>query len=242
MLLRDRENLFHRRALAIALSVGGAAAILLPVSGDFNARFIARNQPAKLAALEGQFHTERGAPLRIGGIPDVTLMTTRFAIEIPGALSLLAFHDSDAEVKGLSAFPRDEWPNPVPVHLAFQFMVASGAAMSLLSLTGAVLAWRRREWLYHRRFLVAVAACGPLGILSVETGWVVTELGRQPWVIHGVMRTADGVTTVGGLAIPFAFFSLLYLALGVSAAWLLKREVSASPAFPLHEGGLNEPG
>jgi len=242
MLLRDRGNLFHRRALAIALWVGGVAAILLPVSGDFNARFIARHQPAKLAAMEGQFRTERGAPLRIGGIPDIDARTTRFAIEIPRALSLLAFHDPDAEVKGLSAFPRDEWPNPVPVHLAFQFMVASGTTMSVLALLSALFAWRRREWLYTRRFLSAVAACGPLGILSVEAGWVVTELGRQPWVIHGVMRTADAVTTVGGLAIPFAFFSLLYLALGISAAWLLRREVSASPAFPLDERGGREPG
>jgi cytochrome d ubiquinol oxidase subunit I len=184
MLLRDRGNLFHRRALAIALWVGGVAAILLPVSGDFNARFIARHQPAKLAAMEGQFRTERGAPLRIGGIPDVDGGTTRFAIEIPRALSLLAFHDPDAEVKGLSAFPRDEWPNPVPVHLAFQFMVASGTTMSVLALLSALFAWRRREWLYTRRFLFAVAACGPLGILSVEAGWVVTELGRQPWVIQ----------------------------------------------------------
>ena len=237
MLLRNRENLFHRRALAIALSVGGVAAVLQPVSGDFSARFVARNQPAKFAAMEGQFRTERGAPIRIGGIPDVDRRTTRYAIEIPRALSLLAFHDPDAEVKGLSEFPRDEWPNPVPVHLAFQFMVASGTAMSLLSLAAGLFAWRKREWLFHRHFLLPVAVCGPLGILSVEAGWVVTELGRQPWAIHGVMRTADAVTTVGGLAIPFAFFSLLYLALGISAAWLLKREVSASPAFPLDGGG-----
>jgi len=105
--------------------------------------------------------------------------------------------------------------------------------MSLLSLAAGLFAWRRREWLFHRHFLRPVAVCGPLGILSVEAGWVVTELGRQPWAIHGVMRTADAVTTVGGLAIPFAFFSLLYLALGIAVAWLLKREVSASPAFPL---------
>jgi cytochrome d ubiquinol oxidase subunit I len=96
--------------------------------------------------------------------------------------------------------------------------------------------------LYSRRFLSAVAACGPLGILSVEAGWVVTELGRQPWAIHGVMRTSDAVTTVGGLAIPFAFFSLLYLALGISAAWLLRREVSASPDFPLDKRGDSGPG
>ena len=108
LLLKDRGNLFHRKALQIALAVGGAAAVLQPFSGDMSARFLGRNQPLKLAALEGQFETERGAPLRIGGIPDVAARTTRYAIEVPGGLSLLAYHDPDARVQGLSAFPRDE--------------------------------------------------------------------------------------------------------------------------------------
>lgn len=236
MLLRDRENLFHRRALAIALAVGGTAAVLQPVSGDFLARFVARSQPAKLAAMEGQFRTERGAPLRIGGIPDAGAETTRYAIEIPAGLSLLAFHDASAEVKGLSDFPRDERPDPLPVHLSFQVMVFSGIGMAVLSLCAGLFAWKRRGWLFHRRFLLAVAACGPLGILSVEAGWIVTELGRQPWIIYRVMKTSEAVTPVGGIALPFAAFFLLYLAIGISAAWLLQREVSASPAFPADEG------
>jgi len=234
-LFRDRENLFHRHALSIALAVGGAAAVLLPVSGDFNARFIARNQPVKLAALEGQFRTERGAPLRIGGIPDREKETTRYAIEIPKGLSLLAFHDADAEVKGLDAFPGADRPNPLPVHLAFQLMVACGSALAAVSLFAAWCALWSREKLFHPRFLLAVVFCGPLGILAVEAGWTVTELGRQPWVIRGVMRTADAVTPVSGLLLPFAFFSALYLALGISAVWLLRREVSQSPSFPREE-------
>ncbi len=144
-LLRDRENLFHRKALEIALAVGCAAAVLQPISGDMNARFVARDQPVKLAALEGQFETERGAPLRIGGIPDVASRTTRYAIEVPKGLSLLAYHDPDARVRGLAAFPRDEWPDPVPVHLAFQAMVAGGIAMALLSIAAAWLFWKKRE-------------------------------------------------------------------------------------------------
>jgi cytochrome bd ubiquinol oxidase subunit I len=103
LLLRDRGNLFHRKALGIALAVGGVAAVLQPLSGDMHARFVARNQPVKLAALEGQFETERGAPLRIGGIPDVGSRTTRYAIEVPKGLSLLAYHDPDARVQGLGA-------------------------------------------------------------------------------------------------------------------------------------------
>lgn len=235
-LLRDRENLFHRHALSIALVVGGTAAVLLPVSGDFNARFIARDQPAKLAALEGQFRTERGAPLRIGGIPDKGKETTRYAIEIPKGLSLLAFHDADAEVKGLDAFPPADRPDPLPVHLAFQLMVACGTAIAAVSLLSAWRAVRGRDKLFDPLFLRAVVFCGPLGIVAVEAGWTVTELGRQPWVIRGVMRTADAVTPVGGLLVPFAFFSALYLALGIAAAWLLRREVSQSPSFTPGEG------
>ncbi|HSL92837.1 MAG TPA: cytochrome ubiquinol oxidase subunit I [Candidatus Limnocylindrales bacterium] len=234
-LLRDRENLFHRHALSIALAVGGAAAVLLPVSGDFNARFLARDQPAKLAAMEGQFRTERGAPLRIGGIPDKDTETTGFAIEIPGLLSLLAFHDSGAQVKGLSAFPPADRPDPLPVHLAFQLMTACGATLAVASLFAAGFALRDREKLFRPRFLKAVICCSPLGIVAVEAGWTVTELGRQPWAIRGILRTADAATPVAGLLIPFAFFSAVYLALALSAAWLLRREVARSPSFPRGE-------
>jgi cytochrome d ubiquinol oxidase subunit I len=232
-LLRDRENLFHRHALSIALAVGGTAAVLLPVSGDFNARFIARDQPVKLAAMEGQFRTERGAPLRIGGIPDGERETTAYALEIPHGLSLLAFHDAGAEVKGLSEFPRADRPDPLPVHIAFQFMTACGCTLAVVSLFAAGFALRGRGKLFRPGFLRAVVFCGPLGILAVEAGWTVTELGRQPWAIRGVLRTADAATPVGGLLLPFAFFSALYLALAVSAAWLLRREVAQSPSFPV---------
>ncbi|MFA6148173.1 MAG: cytochrome ubiquinol oxidase subunit I [bacterium] len=240
LLLKDRENLFHRKALQIALAVGGAAAVLQPLSGDMSARFVARNQPVKLAALEGQFETGRGAPLRIGGIPDVESRTTRYAIEVPKGLSLLAFHDPDARVQGLADFPREDWPNPVPVHLSFQVMVAGGTILALLSVVAAWRSRKKRESLFDRRFLIAVASCGPVGLLCVEAGWGVTEMGRQPWAIHGVMRTAEAATPVGSLLLPFAFFSLLYLGLGVASAWLLRREVSASPFFPTG-GGAAEP-
>jgi cytochrome d ubiquinol oxidase subunit I len=232
MLLRDRGNLFHRHALSIAFAAGGAAAVLLPVSGDFNARFLARDQPAKLAALEGQFRTERGAPLRIGGIPDRESEKTRYAIEIPKGLSLLAFHDPGAEVKGLSDVPPSNRPDPLPVHIAFQLMVASGSTLAMFSLFAAWRVLKGRENLFRSGVLRAFVLCSPLGILAVEAGWTVTELGRQPWVIRGVMRTADAVTPVGGLLLPFALFTLIYFVLGISAVWILRREVAQSPSFP----------
>jgi cytochrome d ubiquinol oxidase subunit I len=228
VLLRDPRRPLHRRALAIALSVGGVAAVLQPVSGDLSARHVARHQPAKLAALEGQFHTERGAPLRIGGWPDEEARRTRYALEIPYGLSLLAFHDPQAEVKGLDTVPEADWPPVAVVHVAFQVMVGCGAVLALTALAGAVLAWRRRGLPDPRWYLRLLVACAPLGLLAVEAGWTVTEVGRQPWIVRGVMRTSEALTPMPGLVVPFATFTLLYLVLGVVVAALLKRQVFAS--------------
>jgi cytochrome d ubiquinol oxidase subunit I len=230
LLLRDRKNLFHRRALAIALLVGGSAALLQPLSGDLSARAVALNQPAKLAALEGQFKTERGAPLRIGGIPDEEAGETRYAIEIPYALSLLAFHDPNAEVKGLEAFPRDEWPNTLIVHTAFQVMVGMGMLMMAVAVWGAVRWWKKRQDLPESRwFLRALVLSAPAGMIAIEAGWTVTEVGRQPWIIYGIMRTKDAVTPMPGLVVPFIAFTLLYIFLAAIVVWLLIRQVAASP-------------
>jgi cytochrome bd ubiquinol oxidase subunit I len=230
LLRRDSSSGFHRAALAITLAVGGAAALLQPLSGDFSARQVALTQPVKLAALEGQFQSERSAPLRIGGLPDVEAGTTRFAIEIPYGLSLLAFHDPEAEVKGLRAFPRDSWPNPVLVHGAFQVMVAFGTAMALLALAGLWLAWRARGLPCGRRFLTAVALATPFGFIALEAGWLVTEWGRQPFTIWGVMRTSAAVTPVGHLALPFGLFTALYVFLAAMVIALLRRQIAHAPA------------
>ena len=228
-LLRDPASDFHRKALALALSVGGAAALLEPLSGDLLARRVALTQPVKLAAMEGQFRTERGAPLRLGGLPDVEARETRHALEIPGALSLLAFHDPQATVRGLEEFPRADWPPVVVVHLAFQLMVACGSVMALVALVGAWLAWRHAALPDRRWYLRALVACGPLGFVAIEAGWTVTEVGRQPWIVQGVMRTAEAVTPVPGLLLPLVATSLLYLLLGFVVLELLRRQVFAGP-------------
>ncbi len=229
LLLRDRRNIFHRHAMAIALAVGASGAILQPFSGDLLGRMLARYQPVKLAAMEGQFKTERGAPLRIGGIPDEESATTPHAIEIPGGLSLLAFHDPTAVVKGLEDFPRDVWPPVAVVHIAFQLMVAAGTAMAMVALWGACLAWRRKSLPDSRWFLRAVVAAAPLGFVAIEAGWTVTEVGRQPWIIQGVMRTAQALTPMTGLRIPFVTFTLIYFFLAAVVVWLLIRQVAESP-------------
>jgi len=228
-LLRQPRNAFHRRALSVALLIGAPAALLQPVSGDLSARFVAHWQPVKLAAMEGHFKTERGAPLRIGGWPDEAAGETRYAIEIPYGLSLLAFEDPTAEVKGLLDFPRQDWPPVAIVHVAFQVMVGLGSYMALVSAAALWLMWRRRELTRHRWLLRALVLAAPMGFICAEAGWIVTEVGRQPWIIHGIMRTAEAVTPMPGLVVPFLVFTGLYAGLGVVVAWLLHQQVLRSP-------------
>jgi len=235
LLLRDRRNLFHQRALSIALTVGGLAALLQPVSGDLLARAVSDHQPLKLAAFEGQFRTEQGAPFRIGGIPDLETGTMRYAIEIPYGLSVLLYLDPHATVKGLEEFPRDEWPPVAIVRTAFQIMIACGFIMVAVALWGGWLAWRRGTVFDSRPFLRAVIGASPLGFLATESGWVVTEVGRQPWIISGVMRTAEAVTPMPGLVIPLIMFTMLFLFLAVVVVWLLLRQVAASPRITSEE-------
>jgi cytochrome d ubiquinol oxidase subunit I len=229
LLLFDRENAFHRRALSIALLVGGPAAVLQPLSGDLSARAVAQYQPAKLAAMESHFETARRAPLVLGGWPDMDARETRYALEIPGGLSFLAFHDPDAEVQGLDRFPRAEWPHVPTVHVAFQLMVALGTAMAAVALWAGLLALRRRDLCAHVWLLRALAAAAPMGFIAIEAGWTVTEVGRQPWIVYGVLRTADAVTPMPGLIVPFLGFTVLYCFLGVVVAWLLYRQIIRSP-------------
>jgi cytochrome d ubiquinol oxidase subunit I len=221
MLLRGRSPEFHRRALAIALMLGAPAAVLQPISGDLSARTVAVTQPVKLAALEALWETQRGAPLTVGGLPDQARATTRWGIDIPYGLSLLSHHDPHAVVQGLKSFPRTDWPPVAVVHTAFDVMVALGTTMALVGLWVGWVAFRHRDLTTQRRLLRALAVITPFGFLATEAGWVVTEVGRQPWVVYGVMRTADAVTPMPGLVVPMTLFTLVYILLGVIVAWLI---------------------
>ena len=249
-MLRGRRDAYHRSGLRIAMAVGAVTAMLQPLSGDISARAVAEYQPAKLAAAEAHFETMTGAPLTIGGIPTAD-GEVKFALRIPKGLSLLAHHDPDAEVIGLDAYPRDEWPNVLITHLAFQVMVGLGFALMGLSVWFWGAVWMRRRQL--RRGIVttqdaipgsmlgwAILLGSPMGFMALQAGWLVTEVGRQPWVIYGVMRTEDGVTPVDGVPFTLFGFSVLYLILGTALVVLLRTLAGhrhAPPVEPLPESG-----
>lgn len=236
MLLRHPTSTFHRKALGIALPVACVTALLQPLSGDYSAKHVAHHQPLKLAAAEGLFQTQSHAPLTIGGLPDVAHLRTDFGLEIPGGLSFLAFGDFDHPVSGLLAFPREDWPPVVKTHLAFQVMVGAGTAMAALAGVAILLFLRRRRLPTARPFLWAVVAAGPLGLIALEAGWLVTEWGRQPWVVHGLLRTADAVTPFAPLGPPFVAFSVVYLLLGVVVVYLLFRQIRDPQSVAAKDG------
>ena len=222
-LLRDPSSRFHRRALELAVGLGGVCALLQPVSGDFSARVVAEQQPVKLAAMEAHFETGPCAPLRIGGVPDPARAEVRGSIDIPCGLSLLVARDPDAVIPGLEDFPRDEWPPVAIVHAAFQVMVGTGLFLAALGAWGLWRMLRRKPLAESRAFLAMCIAAGPLAFVAIEAGWTVTEVGRQPWVIHGILRTEDAVTPMPGLVVPFTTFTVLYLFLAGIVGLLLVR-------------------
>jgi cytochrome d ubiquinol oxidase subunit I len=223
-LLRDRNSLFHRSALGIALAVACVSIPLQILSGDYSARVVGRLQPAKLAAMEAHYRTQSGAPLLVGGFPNDHTRTTDYAISIPDGLSLLLDDDPNARVVGLEEFPQTNWPNVRIVHWAFDLMVAAGMAMLALAAWSGWYWWKRRPLAGHPRLLCAVVAAGPLGFVAIEAGWIVTEAGRQPWIIYGVMRTQNAVTPMPGIVAPFVIFTALYIFLAFIVFFLLRRQ------------------
>lgn len=223
--LRGKAPELNLRALRIAMTFGAAAALAQPFAGHFAGQRVAELQPAKLAAMEGHFKTGTQAPLYIGGIPDVDTQTMHWGVPLPGMLSFIAFNDPDAEVRGLDQFPRDEWPPVVICHISFQIMVGIGMVMAALAV---LYAWYRRRPEFPRWYLRVLVWAIPLGMIAIEAGWVVTEVGRQPWIVYGLIRTRDAVTPMPGVTYHFGLFLVLYFALAAATAWLFRRQVLAA--------------
>lgn len=231
LLIMKAKNIeFHRRAFKIAIVFGAIASLLQPISGDISAKDIAKRQPAKLAAMEAHFETMEAAPLIIGGVPDEKTKTVNYALKLPGLLSFLAHGDFRKEVTGLDRIPDENHPPVMVTHFAFQIMVGIGMFLMLLSVI-YFISLKKKAWQTKRWFLKLFVAAIPLGFIAVEAGWTVTEVGRQPWIIYNVMRTADAVTPMPGIVYSFLFFTFIYLSLTVVVIFLLRRQIKMVPAL-----------
>ncbi|MCA9713304.1 MAG: cytochrome ubiquinol oxidase subunit I [Myxococcales bacterium] len=227
-LLRAPDSAFHRHAFTLALAVATVATPAQMLSGHQSAEYLARAQPIKLAAAEGLYETRTHAPLAIGGYYDAARDELRYAIELPSGLSLLVHMDPAGVVQGLEEVPPEDRPPVNVVHYAFDLMVLCGVAALAYVGLGALL-WLRRKPPWARRWFLRLGlAVAPLGLVAIEAGWTVTEVGRQPWIIHGFMRTADSVTPMPGLVSPLIVFTLLYVVLGVVVVALLRNHVLAA--------------
>lgn len=229
MVLRRKNILFHTKAFHIAAIFGAVAALLQPISGDRSAKHVAKFQPAKLAAMEAHFETSKSAPLIIGGIPDEENKVVSYAIKIPGFLSFLAHGNFTAEVKGLDQIPPENHPPVAITHYAFQVMVGLGTLLALISIIYLFAVFRKKSWLNKKWLLKLFVISVPLGYIAIEAGWIVTEVGRQPWIINGIMRTKDAVTPMPGIAYSFYLFTAVYVSLAVIVTFLLHRQIKMVP-------------
>jgi cytochrome d ubiquinol oxidase subunit I len=228
-MLRGRNTRYNRVALILPLTVAALASPVQIVVGDWAAREVADAQPVKLAALEGLATTEKGAPEHLLGWYDGH--GVKYGIKIPKLLSLLAFHDPNAEVKGLDTVPADERPPVNVVRFAFQTMVGIGSALALLGVVFVAAWFRLRRLPASAWFYRAVVAAGPLSLVALLAGWITTEVGRQPWVVYGVMRTSEAVTGADGIPVGYATLAVVYTALAIAVAWLLRR-LARAPMEP----------
>jgi cytochrome d ubiquinol oxidase subunit I len=236
--LRGRWGRYERTALVIPLTIAALAAPVQVLVGDWAGREVANMEPVKLAAFEGLPHTERGAPLHILGW--YTNNEVKYGIAFPKLLSFLAYHDFNAKVQGLDSVPARDRPPENVVRIAFQTMVGIGTLLALLGTVYLVTRIRRRALPESRWFYRAVVVAGPLSLVALVAGWVVTEVGRQPWVVYGYMRTSAAVTGATGVPVGYATLVVVYVGVAVAAAWVLRR--LARVPLELPRGGPAESG
>ena len=228
--LRGRWGRYERTALAIPLTIAALAAPVQIAVGDWAARDVAVTQPVKLAAIEGLYKTSRGASEHVLGW--YTSNQVKYGIGIPHLLSLLALHSWNARVRGLDTVPPAQRPPVNVVRVAFQTMVGIGTLMALLGVLYLA------TWVRHKRlpnsawFYRAVVIAGPLSVVALISGWVVTEVGRQPWVVYRVMPTAAAVTGAHGIPVGYGVLAASYAVVAVGLAWVLRRLARVPLDFP----------
>jgi cytochrome d ubiquinol oxidase subunit I len=212
---------YQRIALAIPLTIAALASPVQVLIGDWAAREVAVSQPVKLAAIEGLAKTTKGAPEHLLGW--YTDEQVKYGIRIPKLLSLLAFHNPDATVKGLDTVPESERPPVNVVRVSFQLMVGIGTLLALLGGLFLLVRIRRRRMPESVWFYRAVALAGPASVVALIAGWVTTEVGRQPWVVYHVMLTSQAVTGARGIPVGYATLALVYLGVAAGVVWILRR-------------------
>lgn len=243
-LLRGTDNKAIRKMFMMALWMVAIVAPLQAVIGDFHGLNTLQHQPAKIAAMEGHWRhgaPGEGVPLIVFGWPDMEREETRFKVEIPRLGSLILTHSLDGQIPALTDFAPQDRPNATVVFWTFRIMVGLGLLMILLGAIGLLLRWRGSVWT-NKAFLRFAVALGPAGVIAILAGWFTTEMGRQPWVVYGVMRTADAVSNHGAaeLAATLAVFIVVYVAVfGTGIAYLL-RLIRKGPV--LDEGARPESG
>jgi cytochrome d ubiquinol oxidase subunit I len=228
--LRGRWGRYERVALTIPLTVAALAAPVQVLVGDWAARDVATTQPVKLAAIEGLYKTTRGAPEHVGGW--YTNHEVKYGIGIPHLLSLLSFHSWNAKVQGLQTVPPNQRPPVNVVRIAFQAMVGIGTLLALLGVVYLALWIRRKRLPESTWFYRALVVAGPLAVVALISGWVVTEVGRQPWVVYRVMPTADAVTGAHGIPVGYAGLAISYVIVACALAWVLRRLAQAPLDLP----------
>jgi cytochrome d ubiquinol oxidase subunit I len=221
--LRGQRSRYVTVALTVALTAAALAAPAQIVVGDWIAREVAEDQPTKLAAFEGLGETETGAAIHLGGWYDEDTGEVKYGIPIPRLLSLLASHDPNAEVQGLNEVPADERPPVNLVRITFQAMVGIGFFLALVGAIHLYRLARQRGLPSTPWYFRAVIAAGPLAVVALIAGWVTTEVGRQPWVVYGVMRTEEAVTGADGIPVGYATLVVVYAGLIAATAWILRR-------------------
>lgn len=221
-LLRGKQHIYYKKALHLAMIACFVFSIATVANGDISGKFLAKYQPEKLAAAEWHFETEERAKLLLGGILDEDEQEIKFGLHIPYALSILAFNRPTAEVIGLNDFPKELWP-PLFIHYFFNLMVMIGMFLAAVSFTYLVFYYFQRFNSLNRWLLRAILISGPLAILSIEFGWIMTEVGRQPWILRGFLYVSDTATTSEHVFPMLILFSALYIALAILLPTILIR-------------------
>jgi cytochrome bd ubiquinol oxidase subunit I len=248
-LLRDRRNEGARVMFSMAMWMAALVAPLQVVAGDLHGINTLKYQPAKVAAMEGHFETQRGAPLILFGMPDMAAEVTRYAIEIPKLGSFILTHDWNGTVKGLKEWPKADWPNARLVFWSFRIMVGIGFAMLGIGLWSLVARWR--SGLVNAGNLQrAAVVMGPSGFIAVLAGWITTEVGRQPYTVYGLLRTADSASPIAAAAVGASLvaFVIVYFAVFGAGVFYILRHMAKSPSLapmgpdpklPTHAAGLS---